>query len=106
MSDKDEAKNLGVATESMHGDGVIYASHANVEECNSVVVNPSPEITLSLNGKVELNLRLGEELSYLNSDEMQVEFKSDGIQDHVYSSNEKPTDGSGLSTFKPKNTWT
>ena len=71
-----------------------------------MVMNPSPEITLSLNGKVELNLRLGEELSYLNSDEMQVEFKSDGIQDHVYSSNEKPTDGSGLSTFKPKNTWT
>nr|POF21605.1 hypothetical protein CFP56_24730 [Quercus suber] len=80
--------------------------HANVEECNSMAVNPSSKIMLSLNGKVELNSRFGEELSYLNSDEVQAEFKSDGIQDQVYSSNEKPMDGSGPSTSKPKNTWT
>lgn len=105
-SEKDEVENLGVVTKSMHNDGVIYAGHANVEQCNPVAVNSSLEITLSLNGKVKLNLRLREELSYLNSNEMQVDFKSDEIQDHVYSSNEKLANGSRPSSSKPKHKWT
>lgn len=58
-SDKDEIENLGITVDIMHVDEMFCASHTNVEECNSVAANPSPNITLSLNGKVDLNPRIG-----------------------------------------------
>lgn len=104
--DKDDAENPRIDTEIMHTNGVDYAGHANMKESNSMAVSSSPEIMQTLFGNVELNTSLGEELSFLKMDEGRAENKSDGVKSLVLSSNEKPTDESGPSISKPKNTWT
>ena len=106
VSDKVEAKNLGVVTDSMQADGVFCASHTNVEEYNSVGVNPSLDIKLTLNGKVDLNTWTEKELAHTTTDEVQVEIRPDGFQEHMLLTNELSTAGSGLFNSKPKTTWT
>ena len=105
-SDKVEAKNLGAVMDSMQADGVICANCTNVEEHNSMAINPSPDIQLSLNGKPDLNTWTEKELAHAIMDEVQVESRPDGIHEHVPLNNQLSTDGARLSNTKPKTTWT
>nr|POE80553.1 hypothetical protein CFP56_04910 [Quercus suber] len=70
VSDKVEAENLGAVMDSMQADGVFCANHIDVEEHNFVAVNPSPDIQLILNGKVDLNTWTEKELAHANMDEV------------------------------------
>ena len=102
-NDKADSVKVGVEAGIKHANEV---DHENVNEMESKIVCPTPNLMPTLKGNAESHTGFDEELIVSNLEVVQTENKADGIYNKSLNVVDKPTDDFGPFTTRPKTTWT
>nr|POF00459.1 hypothetical protein CFP56_43316 [Quercus suber] len=111
-SANDEANSVKVGAEAegeaeiKHAKGAESSNHANVTQMEFESVCPTPNLMPILESNADSHTGCVEELMGSNVEVGQTEFREDGSYKKSLNDVDKPTDEVGLSTTRPKTTWT